>query len=104
MNKNYKKFVELEDDTDVFCGHQYTKSNVEWSSKVDYENEELLKYKQEIKVKEVTIPSTVGLEKKINVFLRSLEPKGVVGKLSKEPVELLRILREMKSNKKTLIE
>lgn len=71
---------------------------------MDHKNEDLLKYKGEIEGKTVTIPSSVGLEKRINVFLRSLNPSGVVGEISGDPVELLRKLREMKSNKVTLIQ
>lgn len=46
MSSNYQKFVALDDDTEIFCGHEYTKSNIEWSSKVDYENKDLLSYKE----------------------------------------------------------
>ena len=94
----------LSDNTEIFCGHEYTKSNLDWSSKVDLDNSDLLKYKEEISSKEVTIPSSIGLEKKINIFLRSLHPEGRMKQLSSNPVELLRILREMKSSKKTLEE
>jgi len=64
----------LPDDTQVFCAHEYTLSNIRFALSIDPDNPELVAHETTCKnlraVGSPTIPSTIGLEKKINPFLR----------------------------------
>lgn len=65
---------QLPDDTRVWCAHEYTLGNLKFALTVDSENPDL----QERMVTasamrqrgEATVPSTIGLEKRTNPFLR----------------------------------
>ena len=72
------KFVKLKslpDDTSVYCGHEYTLSNMKFANYIDINNALLNKVSLEIKNKRdkglPTVPFNLGVEKKINPFLRA---------------------------------
>ena len=106
MLKNMDKLAELPKDTFVFPGHEYTASNLQWSMGIEWENEayeKKLKWVQDrINKGSFGIPSTIGEEFDINIFWRTREPKVQerVGKT--DPVEVMRLLREMKDKKVNL--
>ncbi|UDG83168.1 hydroxyacylglutathione hydrolase [Candidatus Vallotia lariciata] len=64
----------LPDTTEVHCAHEYTLSNIAFALKVEPDNEDLLIWHnqaQELRAAGVsTLPTTIGHEKKVNVFLR----------------------------------
>lgn len=74
MWTSLSKIMSLPDDTLVYCGHEYTVSNAEFSLMLEPSNEALRSYYE--KAKELrqaglpTIPTNVGLEKACNPFLR----------------------------------
>lgn len=89
----------LPDDTKVYPGHEYTKSNVKFLKKVDGQNEHvqtLDKFAEENK--ETQGKFTIGQEKKHNAFMRtsSEEMKKVTGK--SDPSDVMTVLREMKNS------
>ncbi len=65
----------LPDDTAVYCGHEYTLSNMKFAQYFDTNNALLNKVSLEIKNKREkglpTVPFNLGVEKKINPFLRA---------------------------------
>lgn len=65
----------LPDETRVYCAHEYTLSNLRFALAVEGGNAELARYAAEARRRrdrdEPTLPSTIGLEKRINPFLRS---------------------------------
>jgi hydroxyacylglutathione hydrolase len=65
----------LPDETLVCCAHEYTLSNLKFALAVDGANADLIAYEAECQAKRAanipTIPSRIGIEKKINPFLRS---------------------------------
>jgi hydroxyacylglutathione hydrolase len=72
------KLRALPDDFKLYCGHEYTASNVKFALTVDGNNpalkaraEEVTRLRAENKP---TIPVLLGEEKKANVFLRADEP------------------------------
>lgn len=75
MWNTMEKLAALPDDTKVYCGHEYTLANGEFCLTVEPENAELQKRLEEARAlrdkNEPTLPSTIGLEKKTNVFLRA---------------------------------
>ncbi|KAH0847616.1 hypothetical protein FOPE_00735 [Fonsecaea pedrosoi] len=99
MNKALNDILaSLPDDTKVYPGHEYTKSNVKFLKKVDGNNEAvkmLEKFADENR--ETQGKFTIGQEKAHNVFMRvkTEEMKKVTGKT--EPSEVMAQLREMKN-------
>ena len=68
------KFKNLDPDTKVYCGHEYTKKNLDFCLKYDTKNT-LLKKKSllinsKIKNNLPTIPTTIREENEMNIFLR----------------------------------
>jgi len=68
-------FAGLPDATRVFCGHEYTLANLRFAAAVEAGNADIADYVR--KATELraagrpTLPSTIGLEKRVNPFLRS---------------------------------
>ena len=69
------KLRSLPDHTSVYCGHEYTLSNMKFANYIDTNNALLNKVSFEIKNKREkglpTVPFNLGVEKKINPFLRA---------------------------------
>lgn len=93
-----KTLASLPDDTKVFPGHEYTKSNVKFLISVDQGDavKKLQNFAENNK--ETQGKFTIGDEKKHNAFMRvdSEEMRKVTGK--SEPVEVMAKLREMKNS------
>ena len=74
MFNSLNKLKILPPETKVYCGHEYTKSNLNFCLKYDPNNSMLKKKSTEInskiKNKIPTIPTTIGEELKTNIFLR----------------------------------
>lgn len=74
MHSSLSKIRRLPEETRVYCAHEYTLDNVEFALWVEPDNEDLKSYRAEaMTMREAgtpTVPSTLGLEKKCNPFLR----------------------------------
>lgn len=74
MWESLSQLMQLPDNTQVYCAHEYTQSNLAFALAVEPNNADLIAYNNEVSVKRrqdiPTIPSTIGLEKRINPFLR----------------------------------
>jgi hydroxyacylglutathione hydrolase len=72
------KLMALPDTTRIYCGHEYTQSNGRFALTIEPSNAELVKRVAEVKTIRAngrpTIPSTMGLEKQTNPFLRPHAP------------------------------
>jgi hydroxyacylglutathione hydrolase len=83
----HEKLGVLDDSTRVFCGHEYTQSNLEFAAHVDPDNTTVLdklEHTKTVRAKaaadwhdatpaEMTIPSTIGEERATNPFLRATD-------------------------------
>ncbi|KAI7850575.1 beta-lactamase-like protein [Circinella umbellata] len=87
----------LPDDTWVYCGHEYTKTNLKFALSLEPHNEALLAKWSWCQDKQSTVPSTIAQEKLYNPFLRVNEQsiQMITGK--NDPVEALATLRELKN-------
>ena len=79
------KLAELPDATRVFCGHEYTEANLRFAASVEPENADVAERLAQVQAirsraaddwhdatpDEMTIPSTIGEEKRLNPFLRA---------------------------------
>lgn len=74
MYQALSRLKTLDENTKVYCAHEYTQNNLIFALAVDPNNQDLLAYiKQVSKLRQQglpTIPSTIGQEKRINPFLR----------------------------------
>ena len=61
--------------TRVYCGHEYTQANLRFAMTVEPGNSEIVNYARQTgalrAANQPTLPSTIGLEKRVNPFLRS---------------------------------
>ncbi|KAL1876816.1 hypothetical protein VTK73DRAFT_9193 [Phialemonium thermophilum] len=88
----------LPDDTRVFPGHEYTKSNVRFGKSV-LQNEAIKALEAFADShKETQGRFTIGDEKKHNVFMRPQDPQIQQATGETDPVAIMRKLREMKNS------
>ena len=77
MWSSLSKLLRLPDDTALYCGHEYTLSNARFALTIDPENEALVARAIEIErlraANKPTLPSTLGIEKATNPFLRAAD-------------------------------
>jgi len=78
MYASLQKIRHLPDETLVYCAHEYTLSNIRFAKAIEPNNVALLnreKRDQQLRSQhKPTLPSTIGLEKLTNPFLRCGEP------------------------------
>jgi hydroxyacylglutathione hydrolase len=74
MWHSLQKLLQLPDSTRVYCAHEYTQANARFALSVEPQNQALKKRATEIdKLRaalQPTIPTTIGLERQTNPFLR----------------------------------
>jgi len=77
MHHSLTKLAKLPAHTLVYCAHEYTQANLSFALAVEPNNVELNIYAKKVELlrqqNQATIPSTIGLEQKINPFLRCHE-------------------------------
>jgi hydroxyacylglutathione hydrolase len=78
MWQSLTRLMALPDDTTVYFGHEYTLSNARFAVTVDPDNAELRARAAEVEETRCdggfTAPTTIGLEKRTNPFLRAADP------------------------------
>ncbi|MDE2363309.1 MAG: hydroxyacylglutathione hydrolase [Hyphomicrobiales bacterium] len=103
MYHSLMKLAALPEETQIYCGHEYTQSNARFALTVDPDNA-LLKARA-ARVDEVrgagayTLPSTIGVELATNPFLRAEDPgvQKAVGMSGHDPVQVFAEVRERKN-------
>ena len=103
LHASLQKLKAMPDETQVYCGHEYTLSNARFALTVDPTNMGLRTRALEIEHKraksEVTLPTTIGLEKATNPFLRADDPavQEAIGMKGADPAAVFAELRERKN-------
>lgn len=98
------KLMRLPDDTRVYCAHEYTASNARFALSVEPENPALVARAETIRTLRAegkpTVPSTIGLEKATNPFLRveSAELQRSVDRVGADAVEIFAETRRRKDH------
>ena len=102
---NYlNKIKNLPPETKIYCGHEYTKSNLNFCLAYDSKNNFLKSKEMEILKKlnsnQPTIPSTLDQEVKTNIFLRCNDPeiKHTLDLKDSSEVEVFSKLRDLKDS------
>ena len=108
MFESLSKFSELPLDTQIFCGHEYTESNLNFAAEVEPYNTELSVKLDEVrelrKKDEITLPSSIATELSVNPFMRCNEA-GVIKAAQEysqtnvsQGEEVLGVIRDWKDN------
>ncbi|MBU6443602.1 MAG: hydroxyacylglutathione hydrolase [Alphaproteobacteria bacterium] len=99
-----QKLMALPDDTAVYCGHEYTLSNGRFALTLEPGNADLqarMREVEELRAKGLpTIPTTIGLEKRTNPFMRPNAPelRATLGMEKAHDVDVLAETRRRKDN------
>lgn len=102
MNDNLNNILgTLPDSTKIYCGHEYTLTNLKFALSVEPSNVDIktkLQWAQNrISKREPTVPSTIGEEKKINPFMRLNKPQVKKFTGETEELEIMTVLRHRKN-------
>ncbi|MGH7192237.1 MAG: hydroxyacylglutathione hydrolase, partial [Candidatus Saccharimonadales bacterium] len=108
MSASLAKLAALPDQTAVCCGHEYTQANLRFAEAVEPGNPDIMSYAQRVGALREngvpTLPSSMGLERRVNPFLRCGEPSVVAtasrqaGRSLSDPVEVFAVIRSWKDN------
>lgn len=106
MYASLQRLAHLPDETGVYCAHEYTLANIQFALGVEPDNPALAAREQrDRQLRELdlpTLPSTIGLEKATNPFLRCAQPAVAAaahrwaGHALDNPVEVFSALRTWK--------
>ncbi|CAG8662310.1 7863_t:CDS:2 [Funneliformis caledonium] len=90
--------AKLPENTKVYCGHEYTSSNLRFADSVEPDNDFLQQKIQWVKDHKQTVPSTIGDELKFNPFMRVDKDSIRKATGKQDPIQVMAKLREMKNN------
>ena len=78
MHQSLDRIAALPDSTLIYCAHEYTLGNLRFAAAVEPGNADVLEALEATRVLRerdgISVPSTLGRERKINPFLRCREP------------------------------
>jgi hydroxyacylglutathione hydrolase len=103
MWSSLKKLRDLPDDTQIYCGHEYTLANIKFALSIDKGNPVLdareAQARERVQKGEATIPVTIGDERLANPFLRADVPElaADIGMTGKPPAEVFAEIRVRKN-------
>jgi hydroxyacylglutathione hydrolase len=93
-----QQYGQLPECTRVWCAHEYTLTNCKFALSVDKNNPDLQQYCRTVQEQrnhnQSTIPSSIGLEKQLNPFLRWGDRRVQEALNLQEPVAIMRELRQ----------
>ena len=104
MFNSLNKIKNLPPDTKIYCGHEYTKSNLKFCLKYDIKNiflkEKKIDILKKINSNKPTVPTMLSDEIKTNIFLRCNDPeiKHALDLKDSSEVEVFSKLRDLKDS------
>lgn len=108
MHASLSRLAALPEETQVFCTHEYTLSNLRFAAAAEPGNPEIKQRLQQVsqwrEAGQISLPSSIGLERATNPFLRSAQPSLSAcitereGPASRSPVEVFAALRAWKDH------
>ena len=107
MYESLKKLSKLPEDTQIFCGHEYTSSNLQFACAVEPNNQFIKEYNEEIIEKTKngvpSLHSSLKIEHMINPFIRCNE-ENLIDNINKKfgeiisEIEIFSTLRKWKDD------
>ena len=104
MFNSLNKIKKLPSDTKIYCGHEYTKSNLNFCLAYDTKNtflkEKEIDIQKKLSSNQPTIPTILSQEIKTNIFLRCNDPaiKHTLGLKDSSEVQVFSKLRDLKDS------
>ena len=102
MWASLEKLAALPDKTVIYCGHEYTETNVRFALTIEPENTDLVARAAEVKALraagKATLPTTILREKQTNPFLRVNEP-GIRARLGMKDASPAAVFGEIRKRK-----
>jgi hydroxyacylglutathione hydrolase len=106
MYQSFQKINSLPAETLICCAHEYTLVNIKFSLSVLPEDEDLTRYYRKVKElrakNQSTLPTTLQIERQINIFLRTedIDLKGIISKETnlQQPQQIFAWLRAKKDS------
>ena len=108
MHQSLQRLAGLPDSTAVYCAHEYTLANLTFAIEVEPENNALQQRLTEVTALrtagQITLPSTIALERATNPFLRCDQPSiqqaasDHLGQPIDDPVATFAAIREWKNH------
>ena len=98
------KLMSLDDETVIYCGHEYTAANADFALSVDPDNDALLRRVAAVRdlrsAGQPTIPPMLALEKLTHPFLRASDPsiRAHLGMADADDVDVFTEIRLRKDN------
>lgn len=106
MYESLSRLMALDDETTVYCTHEYTLANLAFARRVEPDNAALASVEREAQQQRAehrpTLPTTIGAQRQFNPFLRADEPalaatvSEVVGQPTAPGVDTFAALRALK--------
>jgi hydroxyacylglutathione hydrolase len=103
LYRSLLKLAALPDETQIYCGHEYTLANARFALNVDPRNEALQRRAEAVAALRsegrLTLPTELRLERETNPFLRVTEPdiQASLGLPRADPAEVFAALRDRKN-------
>ena len=106
MHQSLSRLAALPHDTRVCCAHEYTESNLRFAQAVEPANADVAAHAEKCHALraagQATLPSSIGLERRINPFMRCTEPSVISaarahGAANDSAAAVLGALREWKN-------
>ncbi|MDE2343071.1 MAG: hydroxyacylglutathione hydrolase [Betaproteobacteria bacterium] len=108
MAASLDKLAALPENTEVYCAHEYTLSNIAFAKAIEPQNAALQQRAMEAAETRrqglPTVPSTIGLELRTNPFLRCREPSVIQAVLSQtgtQPMDSVAVFAALRQWKNT---
>lgn len=108
MHQSLSRLAALPEQTQVFCTHEYTLSNLRFAAAVEPENQQIKQRLEQVgqwrEAGQISLPSSIALERATNPFLRSSEPAVSAmiaerdGPASRSPAQVFAALRAWKDH------
>ncbi|HZS63782.1 MAG TPA: hydroxyacylglutathione hydrolase [Xanthobacteraceae bacterium] len=104
MWRSLLKLRDLPEDSRLFCGHEYTRANIDFAKTIEPHNSALAAREREadelLAAGKATIPTTLAQEKAANPFLRADLPEvaAAVGMAGRAAAEVFAEIRARKNN------
>lgn len=104
MWSSLQKIMQWPDDTKLYCAHEYTQANARFALSVEPDNAALRARSEEVDrlraQGQATVPTTLGLEKATNPFLRPTSPalQSTLGLPADNLVEVFARTRQLKDS------
>jgi hydroxyacylglutathione hydrolase len=106
LHASLQRLNAFDADTEIYCTHEYTLSNLAFAATVEPQNGEIGRHRQHVqdlrRLGQPSLPSRLMLERRVNPFLRVSEPAIIAaataqqGRAPADPASVFAVLRRWK--------